>query len=110
MEGLAKELIKKINRVSVDFYYFRDQTVVEKGKSLLPDIQHFASNVLQMLEGEGDAEEYIQLKNYILQVLNDYMEAIDHRDMVLIIDTLDVGLREVLNLFVEEENGENGNE
>ncbi len=102
MEALVKKLTEKINELCIEYYYLRNQMIIENGKKLLPDIKTVAECLLQVL-AEDRTEEAEGLKQYILDVLNDYMEAINHRDMVLMIDTLDVGLREVLNLFTTEE-------
>lgn len=102
MEALVKELTEKINKLCIEYYYLKNQMVIENGKELLPDIKTVAEYLLQVL-AEDVTEETEGLKEYILDVLNDYMEAIDHKDMVLMIDTLDVGFREVLNLFTTEE-------
>lgn len=105
MEALVKELTEKINKLCIEYYYLRNQMVIENGKKLLPDIKMVAEYLLRVLAEEA-TEEAEGLKEYILDVLNDYMEAIDHKDMVLMIDTLDVGFREVLNLFTTEEDSD----
>lgn len=38
------------------------------------------------------------------------MEALEQRDAVLMIDTLDYGLRELIDIFVDVEDGEAENE
>lgn len=110
METLAKKLLEKITKICVEYHYFKRTDAVEKGIELAEDIQRFTSGFLQGNIYGMDEEEYIGLQNYVLQVLKDYMEAVEQRDMVLMIDTLDYGLRELINIFVDTENGDAGNE
>lgn len=110
METLAKELLKKITQICVEYHYFKKTDAIEKGKEMAEEIQQFTSGFLQGNIYGMTEEEYTGLKNYVLQVLKDYMEAVEQQDIVLMIDTLDYGLRELINIFIDEDVGEDGNE
>ncbi len=53
--------------------------------------------------------EYMDFQTYILGVLEDYMEAIRQQDMVYMLDTLDYGLRELLDIYIGKEPEETRN-
>lgn len=110
MEVLAKELKQDISKICMEYYYYKQTNVIEKGIQLSGKIQEFASALLQEdIFGIGE-EEYAGLQNYVIQVLKDYMEAVAQRDVVLMIDVLDYGLRELLNIFIETDAAEETDE
>ena len=110
MEELAKELQQKINWMCIGYYYYKHTDVVERGRKLSDKIREFSSIFLQGNIFGIEEEEYIGLKNYTMEVLKDYMQSIEQQDMVLMIDTLDFGFRELLEIFVEPDAGEETNE
>lgn len=110
METLAKSLGMKINQICVGYHYLNQSNTIEQGRGLAEEIRQFTAGFLQGNIYGMEDEEYIGLQNYVLQVLKDYMEALEQRDMVLMIDTLDYGLRELIHIFVDTEDGEAENE
>ena len=110
METLAKELKKDIDIICIGYHYDRQTNVVEKGKELSEKIQRFASFFLQGNIFGIEEDEYGGLKAYTLQVLEDYVQALEQRDMVLMIDTLDYGLRELLYIFIDKDNEDENDE
>ena len=42
------------------------------------------------------------MENYAINVLNDLVEAIEREDQVLLVDTLDYGVRDLMKIFVDE--------
>ncbi len=48
-----------------------------------------------------EEKEYAEFGHYVLQVLEDYMEAVKQQDMLYMLDTLDNGLRELLNIYID---------
>ena len=94
----------------VEYYYFRNTNIVEKGRELTEDIQQFTVQFLQGNVYGLEDVEYIELQSYVIQVLKDYMDAMEQNDMVLMLDTLDYGLRELLNVFIDSDDGEDTNE
>lgn len=106
MEALAKELADKIGRICIDYYYFYKFDAVAEGEKLAGQIQEFTSVLMHGISGGEQDEENRMLQDYTLGVLSDYLEAVRQRDLVLMIDALDFGLRELLNIFIAEENNE----
>ncbi len=110
METLAKELRRDIDLICIGYHYDRQTNVVEKGKALSKKIEELVSVFLKGNIFDMEEEEYIGLQNYVLQVLRDYTQALEQRDMVLMIDTLDYGVRELLMVFIDDDAGEEKNE
>ena len=110
METLAKELTEKVDRICVEYHYMRRTDIVERGKALAGDIQQFVSVFLQGNIFGMEEEEYHGLRNYVLEVLTDYTEAIAQRDMVRMADTLEFGLRELLDIYIDQDDGEGQDE
>ena len=110
MEALAKELRTEIDLICIDYYYRKQIDVIEKVKKIQEKIEQYVSFFLQGNIFGVNEEEYETFTQYVLQVLKDYSEAIENYDMVLMVDTLEWGFRELLNLAIEESNGEEINE
>ena len=104
MEVLAKNLADKSGIICINYYFLHKFDAVTEGEKLAGQIQQFASAMIQGISEGEQTEESRGLQDYILHVLNDYMEAVRQRDLVLMIDTLDFGLRELLDIFITEEN------
>lgn len=106
MEELAKILIFKLDMLCITYHYGKKTVVFEGVKEMAADIQEFTGTLLEGIRvGDIEDEDGI-LRDYITQVLKDYIEAVKYRDSVLMIDTLDYGLRELLNIVAEEEDGD----
>ena len=101
MEALAKKLRKEIDMICIGFHYYKKVDVIEKAVKLAEDIQVYTATFLQGNVFGMEQDEYVGLQNYVMQVLEDYIEAIHHRDMVLMLDTLDYGLRELLMIYID---------
>ena len=56
-----------------------------------------------MVEINKGQEEWLQINNFMMECINDYISAIRNKDTVLLIDTLDFGIRELASMFVEED-------
>lgn len=103
MEELALKLKKEIDTICGGFHYHKDENVLGRSRELADEIREFCSYFLQGNIFGMEETEYLNFQQYILQVLKDYMEAIQQQDMVFMLDTLDYGLRELLNIFIDEE-------
>ena len=110
MEAFARELIEQINGVCIEYYHYKQTNVIEKVRGINEKIQQYLSFFLQGNIFGVEEEEYENLSQYVLQVLKDYCEAFLNRDMVLMIDTLDYGLRELLLLVIDTDDGGKINE
>lgn len=102
MEQLARELKRGIDIICGMYHYQKDESVLLKAKVLAERMQEFCSSFLQGNIYGMEEEEYQSLYNYVLMVLEDYLEALKQQDMVYMLDTLDYGLRELVDIFIEE--------
>lgn len=106
MEKTAQKLYKELRDISAFFsiYQVRDNT--ERTKKIIPEIQEF---VLWFLEGNrfGIEEELYQgMSRNLVCLLEDLLEALEQKDMVLLHDAITYGLLEYLELFVDVEQEE----
>lgn len=104
MKDLAIELLEKIGIICIDYYYLKKHNIVDEAEKLAGSVQKFAAALIQGINEQTDTGEEEELQNYILAVLKDYIEAIDRKDEVLMVNTLDFGLRELLDIFNENKN------
>ena len=110
METMAIELEKEIDRICGEYHYVKAADVMGWAGELADGIRQFISGLLQGdIFGVGE-EECVKFQEYVVQVLRDYMEAVRQQDVVLMIDTLDYGLRELLNIFIDADAGEKQDE
>ena len=110
MEELAKEINEKMTRICIEYLFLKQTDVITKVLPLTEDIQSFLNVFLQGNVFGIEEEDYEQLLSYAFRVAEDYVEAISQKDAVLMIDTLDYGLRELLNIYlapVEDKDGRN---
>lgn len=110
METLARELKHEINIICIEYYYLKEINVIEKSRKLLDKIQEFTKGFLQGNIYGMEEEEYQMLQNFVLQCLDDYIEAVGQQDMVRMVDTLDYGLRELINIYIDPDTMEETNE
>lgn len=103
MEELALQIWNSIDNICGGFHYYKDENVLDRSQKLARDIQQFCSFFLQGNIFGMDETEYLQLQQYVIGVLEDYMEAIRLKDMVYMLDTLDYGLRELLNIYIDND-------
>lgn len=99
MEELARDLNKKITDICAGYLFFKQTDVIEKVRPLTEDIQRFLNGFIQGdMAGMGEGERTAIL-GYAAGVAQDYVEAMEQKDMVLMVDTLDYGLRELLQIY-----------
>lgn len=107
MKTLARELKCGIDIICMGYYYHKETNVILKARELANRIQRFCGSFLQGNIYGMQEEEYQSLQKYVLEVLEDYLEAIEQRDLVFMLDTLYYGLRELVNIYIEAEDGRN---
>lgn len=110
MEELALKLNKDIDLICGGFHYYKDEQVLEKARELLEDIRIFCNSLLQAVVEDERGQEQVEFQHYVLGVLQDYVEALEQQDMVLMLDVLDYGLRELLHIYIEENEEDKENE
>ena len=102
MEELAKKTIANINERCLDFYYFRKENVMERGVALLDNVQEIFKQINFLATENPNDKDVLNMENYAINVLNDLVEAIEREDQVLLVDTLDYGVRDLMKIFVDE--------
>lgn len=50
-----------------------------------------------------EEEAYRELYCFVVQVLEDFVEAVTQNDTILMLDTLDYGLREIVDIYREND-------
>ena len=110
MKELAKGLRQKIDQICGGYHYYKDENVIENARKLSGEIQEFCGFFLQGNMFGMEEEEYVELQNYVVQVLKDYVEALEREDLVFMLDTLDYGLRELLYIFIDKDNEDENDE
>ncbi len=106
MEELARELSVAIDNICGGYHYYKDENVLNRSLGLAGRIQTFCSHFLQGNVFGMEEAEYEGLERYVTGVLEDYVEAAKHQDMVYMMDTLDYGLRELLDIYMDAGAGE----
>ena len=106
MRALAAELREKIDGICIEYHYFKNENVIEKAKEIIPTIQKFCTGFLQGNSYGISEEEYQNLQVFVI----DYVAAIEQEDVVWIIDTLDYGLRELIELYIDDDAEESEDE
>ena len=106
----AAELREKIDGICIEYHYFKNENVIEKAKEIIPTIQKFCTGFLQGNSYGISEEEYQNLQVFVIDVLKDYVAGIEQEDVVWIIDTLDYGLRELIELYIDDDAEESEDE
>lgn len=101
MEDLAEKISRKIDNICGRYHYYKDGHVLDKSLELSGEIQRFCSYFLQGNIFGMEESEHRKLEQYVIQVLEDYIEAVKQQDLVYMLDTLDYGLRELLNIYID---------
>lgn len=106
MEETTQKLYKELRNISAFFLIYQLRDNIERTKKIIPEIQKF---VFWFLEGNKfgiDEELYQGMSRNLLCILEDILEAMKHKDMVLLHDAITYGLIEYLELFVDVEHEE----
>ena len=98
-----EELYKKVYRACVEFAVYRKKNIKENIADFLPLLGEFANKFLEEDYFGFDEEDYQQLKQLLLNILNDIAQGMEQRDSVLLEDTVEFGLKEFLELFIPDE-------
>lgn len=100
MEEKIKLINNQINELCSDYYITKRYNVLLKAKSMLNDIQDFLIFILSGNYFELSESEYESLKKYTIELMEDIVNAIENNDVVLVIDSFDYGLRELVDIFL----------
>jgi len=106
MKEKAEKLRNEIDKICGKFYYEKDESVIPKALNIAKQVEEYCSFFLQGNLFGMETAEYCGLHKYVVQVLEDFVTAAQQEDTVLMLDTLDYGLRELLEIFRDKETGE----
>lgn len=98
-----EELYKKIFYSCVQFAVYKKKDIIENVKQLLPLLNNFANEFLHTNCFGLEEEDYQQLKQLLLDILNDIAQGMEQRDIVLLEDTIEFGLKEFVEMFIPDE-------
>lgn len=110
MEALAQELRREIDIICGKYHYEKIDNVIEEARKLAEKIQEFCTGFLRGNIYGMEEEEYQSLQNYVLHVIEDYLDAMTYSDDIWMLDTLDFGLRELINIYIDEDTEEKDHE
>lgn len=103
MEELASKLLYDMDQICGGYRIFKNENVLGPAREMAGDIQKYCASLIQGNAYGMEEGEYEQFQAYVLQVLKDYIEALEQRDMVYMLDTLDYGLRELVMIYIDED-------
>ena len=103
MEEMSKEIRTIIDTICGGFYIYKDEEVIGKARKAAGKIQEDCKYFLQGNIFGMEEEGYRELYRYVVHVLGDFVEAAEQEDTVLMLDTLDYGLREIIDIYKENE-------
>lgn len=103
MKALARELQCGIDLICGTYYYRKDEEILLKALGMAERIRRFCGVFLQGNIFGIEESEYQDLQKYVYQALEDFLEAVEQKDAIYMLDTLDYGLRELVNIYMEEE-------
>ena len=106
MKELAKKIIQDINQICIEFYYFRRDSILKKSGKILSDIQMVFTQINLLVESNPEDADIEEIHKYIIGVMNDLLESIENKDIVLFVDTLDYGVRNIMEVFTDNEESE----
>ena len=98
-----EELYKKIYATCVQFAVYRQKNTIENVQLFLPLLNEFVTVFLGGNEFGLDEEDYLLLKQLLMDILNDIMMGLEQRDRVLLEDAIEYGLKEFVELFFQDE-------
>ena len=92
-----------IDTICGGYHIYKDEGVIEKARREAGLVREYCSFFLQGNVFGMEEEEYQNLCAYVIQVLKDFVEAIEQTDTVLMLDTLDYGIRELVDIYREDD-------
>lgn len=103
MEEMSKEIRTIIDTICGGFYIYKDEEVIGKARKAAGKIQEYCKYFLQGNIFGMEEEAYRELYCFVVQVLEDFVEAVTQNDTILMLDTLDYGLREIVDIYREND-------
>lgn len=99
MEEMAKKLRREVDIICAGYHFYRQEDAVGAALKFAEEIKVFCGHFLQGNVFGMEEDDYVNLLRFAAGVLKDYLEAAGEHDNVLMVDTLDYGLRELLDIY-----------
>ena len=103
MQKKIQKLYEDINFIGYYASKNNDIHYIDKAKELFPQIQKFSDWFLKENIFGIDEDFYQKMKINLVNILKDCMTAIEQNDRVLMLDALEYGISEYLQLFLPED-------
>lgn len=98
-----EELYSKVFRICVQFAVYHKKILLEDLNGVLTLLDTFTNDFFNENRFEIEEEDYQLLKQLLLNILNDIVEGMKFQDELLLEDTLEYGLKELLELIISDE-------
>lgn len=102
MQEKIQKLYEEINFIGYYTSKNNDIHYIDKAKELFPQIQEFSDWFLKENIFEIDEVFYQKMQINLVDILKDCINAIEQNDRVLMLDALEYGISEYLQLFLPE--------
>ena len=103
MHEKIQKLYEEINFIGYYTSKNNDIHYIDKAKELFPQIHEFSDWFLKENIFGIDEVFYQKMKMNLVNILKDCMTAIEQNDRVLMLDALEYGISEYLQLFLPED-------
>ena len=101
--GVIQELYIKVFNICVQFAVFKNNNIQKEIEGIIPLIDSFSHNLLSGNTYGIRDEDYQLLCNLAIDILKDLSIGMENRDIVLLEDTLEYGLKDFLEIFMDDE-------
>lgn len=103
MEDKIRDLYKELRNMIAGYLIYQNRNNCEKIKKVMPQIQEFVLWFIEENKFGIEEELYNGLKENLLYILSDVLDAINQGDIVLLNDAVAYGFMDYLELFVDLE-------
>lgn len=103
MEDKIRDLYKELRNMIAGYLIYQNRNSYEKIKKVMPQIQEFVLWFIEENKFGIEEELYNGLKENLLYILSDVLDAINQGDIVLLNDAVAYGFMDYLELFVDLE-------
>lgn len=100
MEKKIKQLYEKLGKIVIFYLIYQKRDNIEQTKKLVPEIKEFVMWFLKDNPLHADEKQFQVMSKELIDILKDLLESFEHKDMVLLHDTIAYGLMDYLELFL----------
>lgn len=100
---LLEQLYVKVFGLCASFAVYR-KNIMNEIRAIFPEIRCIAEEILHTADLGLNQEEDRFVRQLLIDTLEDLVQAMTYQDEVLLEDTVEYGLKELLELFISDEN------